>query len=70
MEISYDQGYEFIGHEFRKSLIEKEYRITTKTSTLVNPTSNATLEQIHQVLRNLLQTCNITQTYYDEYDPW
>ena len=27
MEITYDQGSEFIGHEFIKSLIETEYRI-------------------------------------------
>ena len=39
-EITYDQGSEFIGHEFRKSIIEEEYGIVAKTSTSGNPTSN------------------------------
>ena len=33
IEINYDQGKEFICHEFRKSLIEIEYEITAKPST-------------------------------------
>ena len=71
IKITYDQGKEFIGHEFRKSLIEMEYRITTKTSTSGNPTSNALLERIHQVLGNLVRTFNIsTQTYVNKYEPW
>ena len=37
---------------------------------MVNPTSNAILEWIHQVVRNLVQTFNITQTYVYEDDPW
>ena len=56
IEIKYDQGKEFIGHEFRKSLSEYEYGITDKTSTLGNPMSNAILERIHQVLGNLVHT--------------
>ena len=32
--------------------------------------SNAILEWIHQVLGNLVRTCNITQTYVDKYDLW
>ena len=39
MEIIYYQGKEFISHEFRKPLTEMEYRITSKPSTLGNPTS-------------------------------
>ena len=42
-EVMYDQGKEFIGHEFRKSLIEMEYRITDEPSTSRNPMSNAVL---------------------------
>ena len=60
IEIMYDQEYEFIGNEFRKYLIEREYGITAKPSTLRNPTSNTILERIHQVIGNLLQTFNIT----------
>ena len=40
MEITYDQGSEFIGHGFIKSLIEMEYRIVATPITLVNPISN------------------------------
>ena len=47
-----------------------EYGITNKPRTLENNTSNAISEQIHQVLEKLLQTCNITQTYVEENDPW
>ena len=70
IQITYDQGSEFIGHEFRKSLIEAEYRITSKPSTLVNPTSNEILEWIHQVLGNLVHTFNIKETYAEKDDPW
>ena len=71
IEITYDQGKEFIGHEFRKSLIEMEYGITDKPRTLVNPLSNSVLERIHQVIGNLVQTFNIsTQTYVDKNDMW
>ena len=65
IEIMYYQGSASIGHEFRKSLIETEYGKTSKTRTSVNPIFNAVLERIHQVLGNLLRTCNINQTYVD-----
>ena len=55
MEITYDQVSEFIGHEFRKSLVEMEYGITSKGSTSVNPNPNETLERIKQVLVNLVR---------------
>ena len=32
--------------------------------------SNAVLELIHQVLGNLVQTLNTSQTYFDKNDPW
>ena len=71
MEITYDQGKKFIGHKFRKCLIKMEYRITSKPITLVNPMSDAVLENIQQVLGKLLHTFNIsTQTYADKNDPW
>ena len=31
---------------------------------------NAVLERIHQVIRNLVRTFNISQTYVDKNDPW
>ena len=60
MENTYDQGSDFIGHEFRRYLLEREYRITDKPITLINPTTNAILKQIHRVIVKLLQTFNIT----------
>ena len=47
-----------------------DYVITVKPSTLVNPIYDAILKQIHQVIVNLVLTCNITQTYDDKDDPW
>ena len=40
IEVIHDQGSEFIGHEFRKSLNEIENRITSKPSNTVKPTYN------------------------------
>ena len=70
MEIRYDQGSEFSGHEFRKYQIKIEYRITAKLNTSGNPTSNAILEQINHIIGNLVQNFNITETYVYEDDPW
>ena len=61
---------EFIGHEFRKSIIETEYGITAKPNTSGNSTSNAILEQIPQVLGNLVHTFNIRETYVEEENTW
>ena len=46
-----------------------KYGITEKPSTSVNPTHNAILERIHQVLGNIVRNFNITQTYVNEVDP-
>ena len=60
MEFTYGQMSEFIANYFRKPLNEREYRITAKRSTIGNPTYNAILEQINQVLLNIVRSCNIT----------
>ena len=70
MEITYDQGSEFIGDKYRKYLIEEEYGITSKPSTLVNNLSNVILECTYRVLGNLVRTFNISQTYVDKNYPW
>ena len=49
-ENTHDQGSEFIGHEFRKSLIEEYYGIVSKTSTFRDTTSNSILEWVHVVI--------------------
>ena len=46
-----------------KSLIEMEYGITSRSSTSVNPNSNAILELVHQDLENLVQAFNKIETY-------
>ena len=69
IEITYDQGKEFIGHKFSKLPTKTEYGITAKPSTLGNPMSNELLEQIHQVLGNLVWAFNISQTYVDKIYP-
>ena len=50
-----------------KYQIETEYGITAKPNTSRNTNSIVILEHIHQVLGNLVQTCNITQ---HRFDPW
>ena len=70
IEITYDQGKEFIAHEFRKYLTQMEYMRTAKPSTLVNPMFNVLSERIHQVLGNLVRNVNVfTHTYIDKNDP-
>ena len=69
-EITYEQVYDFMGHYFRKFLIEEEYGIISKPSTSGNPMYNAILEWINLVLGNIVRNCNIKQTYVDKYDPW
>ena len=46
-----------------------EYGIVAKPSTSGNPTSNAILEQIFQIIVNLVLICNIPQTYVEKDDP-
>ena len=69
IEITYDQVKEFIGNEFRKYLIEDEYRINAKPSTSGNSISDKILERIHQALGNIVRTFDVQQTYVDKNDP-
>ena len=46
----HDQGSKFIGSEFIKYLVEKEYVILANPITSGNPTYNVILEQIHTVI--------------------
>ena len=41
-----------------------------KSSTSGNPTSNATLENIHQVIGKLVRNFNMKKNYVDKDDPW
>ena len=69
-KITYEQISEFICHDCREYLIEQEYGIIAKPSTLGDPNPNAILEQIYQFLGNLLHTYNIKESYLEMDEPW
>ena len=70
LEITYDQGGELFGHEFKNSLIEQEYGIKTNPVSSGNPQTNAVIEKIHQVLGNLIHSFNLSSTNVDDTNPW
>ena len=49
---------------------EQEYVINTKPASPGNPQANVTIERIHLVLRNILRTYNLQETYVYDADPW
>jgi hypothetical protein len=49
----YDQGSEFIGHEFQTML--DEYNIIHRPTTVKNPQANAICERLHQTVANALR---------------
>ena len=70
VEITYDQGGEFLGHEFKNTLIENEYGIKNKPVSPKNPQANAIIERLHQVFGNLVRTYNLQETYVEDADPF
>ena len=68
-QITYDQGSEFIGHEFQ-DMIVNDYGIKRKPITVRNPQANAIVERIHQVIGNIIRTFELQTNYLDEDDPW
>ena len=69
VEIIYDRGGGFLGHEFKNILIDNEYGMKTKHESPGSPQAN-TIVKKHQVLGNLLCTYNQQGKYVDEADPW
>ena len=53
VEIAYERGREFLGHEFKNILIANEYGIKTNPDSTGNPQLNAIIDRIHKVLGNL-----------------
>ena len=51
-------------------MIEQEYGIKTKPDSPGNPHANKTIERIHQVIENIVQTYNLQETYVDDSDLW
>ena len=70
VEITYDQGGEFLGHEFKNILIENEYRIKTDPASPRNLQANKNIERIHQVIGDIVRTQNLQETYLYDDDPW
>ena len=70
VDITYDQGREFLGHEFKNNFIERWYEIKTYPYSFVNPQANTAIEIINKSSGNLLWTYNLHKTYADDDDPW
>ena len=70
LEIIYDRGGEFLGHEFKNSLIEDKYGTDNKPDSPGNPQVNSTIERINQVLGNLVCTYILQEIYVDDADPF
>ena len=70
VEIMHDQGGEFLGYQFKSSLIEQEYVIKTKPASPGNTQASATIEKTHQVIGNLVRTYNLQETYGNYSYPW
>ena len=51
-------------------MIEQEYGINTKPSSSGNPQANTTIKRIHQLLRNIVRTYNLQETYVDDSKTW
>ena len=70
VEIMYDRGGEFLGREFKNSLIENEYSINNKPTSPSNPQANATIEILYRVLGYFVRTYNLQETCVDNADPF
>ena len=67
-EITFDKGTEFMG-EFAR-MIERDYGITRRGTTVRNPQANGILERIHQTLGNMLRTFKPHEAKLDNANPW
>ena len=65
-----NRGSEFIGHAFKKELMENKYGVVMKFATTTNPQANSVIECIHQVLGNMLRTFTLETNYLDTDDTW
>jgi hypothetical protein len=64
--LTYDRGTEFMA-EFAE-MIENDYGIKRKGTTVRNPQSNAILKRVHQTIGNMIRT--FSKDDLDEQDPW
>ena len=66
--IQYDRGSEFLA-EFAE-MVEDDYGIKRKPSTVRNPQSNAMIERIHQTIGNIIRSYEVSELELDEEDPF
>jgi RNase H-like domain found in reverse transcriptase/Reverse transcriptase (RNA-dependent DNA polymerase)/Integrase zinc binding domain/Retroviral aspartyl protease len=64
--MTFDRGTEFMA-EFAE-MIENDYGIKRKGTTVRNPQANAILERVHQTIGNMIRT--FSKENLDEKDPW
>jgi len=68
MELTYDRGTEFMG-EFAL-MVEQDYGILRKGTTVRNPQANSVLERVHQTLGNIIRTFEIHDSEMTTESPW
>ena len=54
IDVTYDQGVELLGCEFKNTLIEEGYGIKAKPVSPGNPQTHTTIERMFQVLGNIV----------------
>ena len=68
MELTYDRGTEFMG-EFAL-MIEEDYGIKRKGTTVRNPQANSILERVHQTFGNIIRTFEVHHSEMTSESPW
>ena len=63
----FDNGYDF-KRDFTTFL--KDFNIKPVLTSVKNPQANATVEQVHQLLLNMLVTKDLDNKVFDYIDPW
>ena len=65
-----DRGKEFIGKDFKNSLLKQEYNIECHVASRSNPQTNSILERAHQVIGNQIRALELNSDNIDLDDPW
>ena len=60
------------GSEFKKNFVTllKDFDIKPKVTSVKNPTANAPVERVHQIIGQMLLTKNLGSRIFDHIDPW
>ena len=60
------------GYEYKKDFtpLIKEFNIKPVLTPVKNPQANATSEQVHQVILNMIDTKDLDNKVFDHIDPW